>query len=132
MATLSKIWASPVTGFQTDAYGGADADVTDTETTLEDIDLETDGYEGVQVRLKVNSTGTTNNFLVNVYASLDGTNFDTIAVTSFTMTATGGGDVVATLLLKDYAHIRIRGQSTGVTDDFDVELISQRWRWQSV
>ena len=132
MATISKVWASPVTPYQTDAFGGAAADVGGTETTLGDIDLETDGYEGVQVRIKVNSSGTTDNFVVNVYASLDNTNFDTIAVTSFTMTATSGNDVVATILLKDFASVRVRGVRSGSTDTFDVEVIHQRWRWQSV
>lgn len=131
MGVITKVWASEVTAYQTDAYSGVDSDVGGTETTLADIDLETDGYHGVQVRVKVNSSGTTDNFDVKVYGSLDGTNFDTIPISQFRMTATGGGDVVATLLLRDLAHIRVRGVRSGSTDTFDVEVLHQRFRFNA-
>lgn len=132
---LPKCWGRPTITYATDAYGGADADVS-TETTLADIAFvrstsqptaqgevaNSEKTHGVSVKVKANSSGTTDNFNVNMYTSDDGIEWDTVAHTSFSITATGGSDVIRSVLVEAPArYLRVRGARSGSTDTFDVE-----------
>lgn len=131
MATISKVWAAVQEIYKTNLYGGADADIDGTEKFSSNVDLETDGYEGVHCDLKYDSSGTTDNMIVNIYGSLDGTNFDSLALSTFIADKNGGVETRISFIVKDLAQLRIGMKRDGSTDTFDVLLSVQRWRWQS-
>ena len=130
MATISKIWAA-----QTQIEGAADAYTTlsgVTEELSSDIDLETSGYEGVQIRVEVNFDATpSDNVVCNIYGSLDGTNYDDTPMHSVELDQ-GTDPNQITLVIRDVAHCRVGLVQTGSTDTHDVRVYEQRWRWQSV
>ena len=77
MATISKTWRTEATPMN--AVTLADT----TESFSSDINLETDGYEASHVTIDV-TFGTTPeyNAIASVYGSLDGSNYDDVAIFS--------------------------------------------------
>jgi len=131
MATISRNWAAVQDLYKTDLYGGTDADVGGTEQFSSDVDLETNGHEGAHVHLKYDCSGTTDDLEVAVYASLDGTNYDDIALYKFAADNNSGAETEISFIVKDVAHFRVGLKRSGSTDTFDVHLTCQRWNYQS-
>jgi hypothetical protein len=131
MAIIKKNWASLQTLYQTDGYGGSDADVDGTERFSSDVDLETDGHEGVHCHLKYDASGTTDDLEVAIYSSLDGTNYDDIAMHKFTADNNGGAETEISFVVKDIAHFRVGLKRSGSTDTFEAHLTCQRWNYNS-
>lgn len=131
MAVVPKIFGTPIIGYQTNAFGGVDADVT-TIVPLAIVDFVAGGAgedcikaHGISLKVKVNSSGTTDNFEVILEASEDGSDWDTTGneLTVFTVTATSGNDSTRTVIVPAPArHLRIQGRRSGSTDTFDVEV----------
>lgn len=122
MASIVKSWGVPSVEYQTNAYGGVDADVS-VEAVLAEINFESSEVHGVSLKFKVNSSGTTDNFVVRLYTSDDGSEWDTVVAQAFVITATGGDDVIQTFLMPAPApYLRVSGIRSGSTDTFDVEL----------
>jgi hypothetical protein len=132
MATISKNWAALQELYKTNYYGGSDADVGGTEQTSSDIDLETGGHEGAHCFLEYYPSGGTDDLKVKVYASLDGTNYDTVPLTEFTVDnpgATTEGQL--SFVVKDVAHFRVGLVRDGSTDTYDIQLTCQKWNYTS-
>jgi hypothetical protein len=132
MATGKRSYASPVTLYQSSThYGGSDGDVAGTQLYTNDIDLETDGHEGVQILINGYPNGATDELYLYIYASLDGTNFDTVPMYSQAMPNNGAStEVLLTILLAPAPlHLRIGMIRSGSTDSWAVEIIHQRWRY---
>jgi hypothetical protein len=131
MATIKKNWAAAQDLYKTNLYGGSDVDVDGTERFSIDVDLETDGYEGAHCHLKYDSSGTTDDLEVAVYASLDGSNYDDLPMFKFTADKNGGAETEISFIVKDVAHFRMGLKRSGSTDTYDVHLTCQRWNWSS-
>jgi hypothetical protein len=131
MATISKNWATVQDLYQSDGYGGSDADVDGTERFSSDVDLETAGHEGAHCHLKYDASGTTDDLEVAVYGSLDGTNYDDIAMTKFTADNNSGAETEISFVVKDVAHFRVGLKRSGSTDTFEAHLTCQRWNYTS-
>jgi hypothetical protein len=131
MATIKKNWAAVQDLYKTDGYGGSDADIDGTERFSSDVDLESNGHEGAQCHLKYDASGTTDGLEVAVYGSLDGTNYDDIAMTKFTADNNGGAETEISFVVKDVAHFRVGLKRSGSTDTFEAHLTCQRWNYSS-
>lgn len=127
MATISKVWRAEATPMN--AVTLADA----TESFSSDVNLETDGYEASHVIVDV-TFGTTPeyNVIASIYGSLDGTNYDDVAIFSQEITLVSATAQQISLVIKDLAHFRIGMKQGGtVTNDATVTIKEQSWRYQS-
>ena len=127
MATISKNWASAST------IMNANTLVNNIEEYTSDVNLETNGYEAAHVTVDI-TFGATVEYGVNVmiYGSLDGTNYDDIALYTQHVEETSSTIKQISLIVKDVAHFRIGVAQTGtVTNDATVTIIEQSWNYES-
>jgi len=123
MATISKSWGSESTIMDT-------VSVT-TGSSSSDVDLETLGYEGAHVTVDADFPSTpTDNLIVEVLASLDGTNYDDTALFGFTIDK-GTDPNQVSFVVKDVAHFKLYCKRDGSTDTITVTAKVQPWRYQS-
>jgi hypothetical protein len=128
MATISKSWASSVQLVNAEAF-----DLT--EEFSGDVDLETAGYEGAHVTCDVtfHASGT-KNAVISIYGSLDGTNYDDIALFSQLIAVAAGAARQITLIVPDVAHFRVGFKTDADENDSYLPTITiyhQRWNWAS-
>jgi hypothetical protein len=139
MAT-TKTWTAAVELAVTTEFGGAVSPLAADRAYdyTSDVDLETNGYNGahILVETKLNfgasrSLGaptTPNGIIVEVFASLDGTTYDTIPYVSKTVEGRGDGDFRRfSMIVKDVAHFRIGLRTTGTEDTYDYRITHQTW-----
>lgn len=127
MATISKDWRAPAT------IMSANDLVDAVEEYTSDVDLETAGYIGSHVTVDV-TFGTTPEYGVGVYVygSLDGSTYDDVPMFSQTITLVSATAQQISLIIQDVAHYRIGVAQLGtVTNDAQVTIIEQAWRYQS-
>ena len=132
MAIAKKTWKGEVVIAETNGYGGAVADLAadGAYDYTSNIDLETAGYEGALVQLEHDSSGTTDNIVLGIFPSLDGTNFSVNPIFEIEFDATGGADTrEAVVVVKDLSHFRVGVKTTGTTDTFDYQITWDAWRW---
>ena len=123
MATISKSWGSETTIMN--AVG-----VT-TGSWSSNVDLETSGYEGTHVTVDADFPASpTDNLIVEVRASLDGTNYDDTALSSFTIDK-GTDPNQVSFIVKDVAHFKLYCKRDGSTDTITVTAKCQPWRFTS-
>lgn len=140
MSTLSKTWDTAVELAVTGAFGGDVAVLAADQAYdyTDDVDLATSGYQGVQVLVEtklnfnasrgVGASAVPGGIIVDVFASLDGTTYDTIPFISRTVEGRGDGDWRRfTMLITDLAHFRIGLKSTGTEDSYDYKISYQAW-----
>ena len=128
MATISKSWSDTAVVYQTDAYSGADADVT-TIVYTDNIDLATNGYEGAQVQIKFDGNNATDDLVVTVLASLSSSHdTDEVYVNYFSLDH-GGNETIYTFIVKDLAHFYLGLARAGTSTSFDIEVSYRAWRW---
>lgn len=129
MATISKAW-----GLQIWIEGGAASFTTLSGTTEEYsdvVDMETNGYEGAHVQPEVNfDAGPTDDVIIKVYGSLDGTNFDDTSLHQIVIDK-GTDPNQISFIVRDTKYFRLGFQQTGATDSHDVRASYSAWRWQS-
>ena len=129
MATISKSWAAAA-----QIEGSGDGYTTlsgTTEAYSDNVDLETDGYEGAHVIVEVDADATpTDDVKVKIYGSLDGSNYDDTPMAQVTIDTAIDPNQIS-LIVRDVAHFRLGFQQTGSTDSHDVRAYVQRWRWAS-
>ena len=123
MPTISKDWSSESTIINA-------ASVT-TGTNSSNVDLETNGYEGAHVTVDADFPASpTDNLTVEVYPSLDGTNYDDTPI--FTQEIDNGTDPnQISMIIRDVAHFRLTVKRSGSTDTITVTAKYQAWRWNS-
>lgn len=132
MATAKKVWKGEAVLAETNGYGGAVADLAadGAYDYTNDIDLETNGYEGALVQLEHDSSGTTDNIILGIFPSLDGTNFSDNPLFEIEYDASSGADTMeAAIVVKDLSHFRVGVKTNGTTDTFDYQITWDAWRW---
>ena len=123
MGTISKSWGSEATIM--------DAVSVTTGSSSSDVDLETNGYEGTHVTVDADfPVSPTDNLIVEVLASLDGTNYDDTPLFSFTIDKDTDPNQVS-FVVKDVAHFKLYCKRDGSTDTITVTAKVQPWRYQS-
>lgn len=130
MATISKDWSDATTVYQTNAYSGSDADVT-TIVYTDNIDLETSGYEGAQIRVTYDGDNATDNFIVTVYAALTSSHDTDEGSTHYFSFPGSSSEKIYTIVIKDFAHFYLGLARSGTSTTFDVDVTYKAWRWQS-
>ena len=140
MATIKKAWAAAVVLAETAKFGGS-AVVVAADGKYDytgDVDLETAGQEGAQllIETKLNfaasrtagAPAAPSDLIVDVFASLDATTYDTVPFMRRLLKARSDGDWQRfTLIVKDVAHFRIGLRVAGGADTYDYQITHQRW-----
>ena len=123
MSDIKKNWQAAVT-----IINGV---AVTTGTNSIDVDLETNGFEGSHVIVEADFPGgPTDNLIVQVHASLDGTNYDDTPMFSFVIDK-GTDPNQVSFIVKDVAHFRLTVLRDGSTDTITVTAIQQVWNWTS-
>ena len=126
--------------YQTDGYGGSDADIDNdppvdaTDGYTSDIDL-TDNVEAT-VDFKFDSSGTTDNLVLYVFkrrnSSWDG---DEIALWTIEVSSDGSEDIYNVNISPaggwSAGHYRFAMQSSGATDTFEIDVQMRRTKYVS-
>jgi len=131
MATSSKSWSSQNCVIGSDTYPTLHT-FSDTEEYTDDINLESGGHEGAQVEVHADfQTSPVDDLQVNVYPSLDGSNYDDLPVFSF-LIKNDVDQPQRTFIIKDLAHFRVGVVQTGSSDSTnEVGVWCKKWRWTS-
>jgi len=123
MATISRTFGSETTIMN--------AVTVTTGSWSDDVDLETNGYEGAHVIVDADFPASpTDNLIVEVRASLDGTNYDDTALFSFTIDKSTDPNQVS-FIVKDVAHFKLYCKRSGSTDTITMTAKYQPWRYAS-
>ena len=123
MATISRSFGSETTIMN--------AVAVTTGSWSDDVDLETNGYEGAHVIVDADFPASpTDNLIVEVRASLDGTNFDDTPLFSFKVDK-GTDPNQVSIVIKDVAHFKLYCKRDGSTDTITVTAKYQPWRYSS-
>ena len=123
MATISKSWDSETTIMNAVAIT--------TGSWSDNVDLETNGYEGAHIIVDADFPASpTDNLIVEVRGSLDGTNYDDTPLFSFKIDK-GTDPNQVSFALKDLAHFKLFCKRDGSTDTITVTAKYQAWRYQS-
>lgn len=128
MATISKSWGSETHIYQTNLYGGGDADVT-TIVYTDNVDLETNGYEGAVINVKFDGDNATDDLIVTVLSSMSSSHdTDEVSVNYFVL-ENDGTEMIYTFIVKDLAHFYLGLYRSGTSTTFDVDVSYRAWRW---
>ena len=129
MTTVSKNWAS-----QSQVIGSGDSWITlsgTTESYSSDVDLETNGYEGVHLIVEIDYDSTpADEVKIKLYGSLDGSDYDDTPIWEMQGDKSVDPQQLS-FIIKDLAHFRIGVQQTGSTDSHNVRAYVQSWNYQS-
>ena len=132
MAIVKKVWKGEVDYLATNGYAGGQSDLA-ADGAYDygaDIDVETDGYEGIKVYLEHDSSGTTDNIILGWFESVDGSDFPDKPNWEIEYDATGGADTQEPCVkIEDCQHGRLGVKTTGTTDTFDYRIRIDYWRW---
>ncbi len=121
MATIKKNWQSEQTIIN--AIG-----VT-TGTWSDDVDLETLGCEGAHIMVDADfPVSPTNNLVVEVRASLDGTNYDDTPLYKFEIDK-GTDPNKASFVVKDVAHFKLYCYRAGGAQTITLIAKCQKWNY---
>lgn len=133
MATIIKTWTAAAELLKTDAYGGSDDDLAADQQYdyTGDVNLETNGYQGVQVQIQYrgNNADTKkkpDKLIVDVFASLDGANYDSEPVASYILGNDNSHKQMSFLVL-DLAHFRLGLKTSDTNTTFDFLITYQTW-----
>ena len=128
MATIIKTWAASAKLGETAAYGGTTAVIAadqkfDYATT---VDLRTSGNQGAQVEIEFRGSNSKNNLIVQVFASLAGTLFDSEPYQAYEIKNTGKPQQFS-FLVEGLAFFRVGLKSSGTDTTFEYEITQQKW-----
>lgn len=127
MATVQRLFDAIDTSTFLD--GGSQASVTNTGQNSEVISLAT--YEGVHCYVEADFPASpTDDLIIEVMASPDGDNFDTVPLFSFTLNNASDGNV--SFIVTSVYSFRVKFSSSGTTDSISVNFRYRRWQWQTV
>jgi len=128
MATISKNIAAAAVLVETANYGGsavviaADGEYDYTS----DVNLETLGQEGSHVLIEFTGSNDKDDLIVDVFASLDGTTYDTIPYASYVLKNKGTRQA-ASIVVKDVLHFRLGLKSSSTNTTFEYQVTHQAW-----
>ena len=132
---VTPTWATAVVLHSTPAYGGTGAVLAaDQQYDLTaDVDLETAGQNGAQVLVEAKRTFTpsiggqpANGLIVDVFASLDGSVYDTRPFASHRIEMRDDIEQ-ASFTVANLAHFRLGVKTTGTSGTFDYRITHQRY-----
>ena len=125
-------WQGDTVLVETNAYGGAATDLAADQAydLSAAVDLGSNGYEGVQVTFEYDSAGTTDDIIISVFASLDGTNVDDIEYWSMQSSVNGGTDTQVSFLIRNLKQFKIGVKTAGTTDTYDYQITYSQWNWE--
>jgi len=128
MATIKKVFATVAVLVETANYGGSAVVVAaDGEYDYtSDVDLETNGYEGSHVTIEWMGSNTKDDLVVDVFASLDATTYDTEPFASYVFPNRIARQQ-ASIVVKDVAHFRLGVKSSGTNTTFEYQISHQAW-----
>jgi hypothetical protein len=131
-ATISRSWSAAVTDANTNAYGGATDDLAADQAYdyTSAIDMVTNGYDGAFITLEYDGSGTTDNIIVAVFGSVNGTTFDDIEIWQCSGSKTGNDEQLS-FVIRDLPYFRIGVKTSGTTNTFDYRIVHRCWRWSS-
>lgn len=116
--------------YKTDLYGGADADIDGTEKYTADIDLSV--WSGASIDFKFTGSDSTDNLLLNIYNSRDGSWAGTEIVWKSQLTVENSGlqSKYHYTIPEAYqpGYYRFGMMRSGSTTTFDIEVNCRRWR----
>jgi hypothetical protein len=130
-ATIKYTWKGETVIAETNGYGGVVADLAADEAWdyTSDIDLETNGYFGAIVYLEFDSSGTTDNIILGIFPSYDGTNYADTPVSEVEYDDNGGVDTQAPgLWVHNTQHFKVGVKTSGTTNTFDYQITWDAWR----
>ena len=123
--TFKYVYTGETIYLQTNAYGGATADLA-ADGAYDygaDINLETNGYYGIWIFLEHDSAGTTDDIVIGAFGSFDGSTYDDVALFEIRCIATSGADLQQSFaVFPAPPHMRLGVKTTGTTDAFDYEI----------
>ncbi len=127
MATITPTWSA-----SSQIEGTADGYTTLSATTEEySASVDMTGSDVAHAIVEVNFDATpTDNVQVNVYGSLDGTNFDDVPMYSVIID-NGTDPSQITLVIDGVAYFRLGFVQTGSTDSHDVRAYQRKRSWSS-
>jgi len=78
----------------------------------------------IDIEVQGNSSGTTDDLIVNVYSTLDDSleSWDTVPLMSFILDCTSGGDNKISFIIKDFYKFRIGVIRKGTTDTIATDI----------
>jgi hypothetical protein len=132
-ADIEKEWGTTVEMHETTTYGGDGATVTAATYTYgaNTVNLQGTGEEGTQITLTYNNGGTTDYFVFSIFASRDGTNWDTEEYWSITCPLNGGAETRMTFIVRDLMYFRVGAKLLADTGDtYEWEAIADPWHWE--
>lgn len=121
--------------FSTDAYGGSDSDVTNTEQFSVVIDLTEKVGARMKVKfLEIGGASGTDNLLINIYSNNSDTfDGDEIREKQVEIPNDGSEDIKALKILAGASgagYYRLGIASEGGTNTFDVDIQARLWRYE--
>ncbi len=126
--------STPLVLYDTNLFGGSDADIGGTKVYTDSVDLVTGGFDAIALTFKVDPSGTTDDLEVEIFSQLVATEFDSteIAEISFEIGQNSGAQRKRTILMwfKPYFRIGLLVGGTP-TDTYDVEITARRFLWES-
>jgi len=94
--------------------------------------MVTNGYEGAHVIVEADfPVSPTDDLVVEVQASTDGTNWDDTPALSFTIENSTDPNQVS-IIIRDFAYWRLYCYRSGSTDTITVTAKYRAWNWSSV
>jgi hypothetical protein len=127
MAAITRVWTGEAALEQTPLFGGSDAVLAADQAYdySADIDLETAGEMGCVVRLGYKGDNITDDLICDLFASLDGSAYDTHPFEHkvFKNDATIRW---VSFIVRDWSHFRI-GLKSGTATQFEYEISTDRW-----
>lgn len=128
MATVQRIFDTLDTSSFLD--GGSAASVDDTGQDSEFIDISQ--WEGCHCFVEADFPGgPTDDLVIDVLATNDGTNYDNIPIFSFTVDNGTDPSNVSFIVTSVYGF-KVNFASSGGTDNINVFFRYRRWRWETV
>jgi len=128
MATIKKVFATVATLVETAAYGGS-AVVIAADQKYDytgDIDHETGGYYGSHVTIEFRGSNDKDDLVLDVFASLDGSAYDTEPFKHQVIKNTGKPQQLS-MIVKDVAHFRFGLKSSDTNTTFEYQITYQSW-----
>jgi len=127
MATISRSAAAAAVLVETAAYGGAAAVISgQSYVNTSDVDLETSGYFGSHVFVEFQGNNVKDSLIVDVFASLDGSIYDTEPLQHHQLQSDGTPQAFSFVVL-DVLHFRLGVKSSDTNTEFEYQITHQAW-----